>query len=1160
MIGPPEAARQRPPRPPGRPALAWLLLLALAGLLTQTQAQTIPDVYLYSGLQKVQTNGGPVEFSTRGSGASLMGAWNAPDFFAFYEQRLPLSPVADLRLGSHFHNVPLTGVPIMRPRLAPDSKVVMAPAFHAADMAEVLEYTPTAISFLLSSVFVGFFCSTGVEVLDSRSILKGLVQVIYLCGPAGQTRTLNLLNVDRLGDGTRHAELATIPASYKGFLYAFGPGGRIITPGALNTSTPYIFHHHFPTASSHEISIISSLAGARQVATARLFDFPGVPCPYGDLVALLSTGMLYVAGCFEANGNFVVGHIAPVPAAVPQTGRFINLPLHAEQQIHPVMYYLAPGATPQAASTLWQVHVDKVTGIQWKRMVLPSGVNPAGARLLRLRAHPAAALRTAVVIDGVAFFEAADFGCATDPTITCANSPATVLPSRNWQCKPTRAESPFIVPGQLCAACAHGHYRDWNDATTPCKPCPNGCTTCDANGCILCPLNNPVATPGPSYGKNLCVSSCPANHTKRAGVCYPTGLALPAVRVAQVLQSGYPFPDVASYLGPTHLVASVPTVTSLSPEVLANGDAPRVGLLGFTFDGRKFLMRGTDAALPGGPNPLYISLFGQSDMSGVRGFVEIGPFLEGTQLVLGLGFCQGALPWVVWVSCPASTGSPCVAAAKEYIPGFGHGCLGVHRLGPREFLYRNGQDATPRVMLATYKSPKSLDVRTMHGSHGVLLPESPASGPGPSSPALSKWLLTQHPGGTGMTQPLALAPGDPRLDFFHGWGLMRAGPAGGLVQVSAPWTGGPAANRDVVLTGILPDGQWAVEVLPRGGGGMLTEARSILLNPVEHRLGAPAGRTLAPGRTFFVAVDLPTGPEYPAALVLLSEDIVGLSLLRCLPAPNSLCAFLPATFTTITQPLVGDIFTGTMVWTGQPHAHTDFISMVVINASGRVQRLVFRPDCPASTHGLLCQPCHAACLGACTGPGDHQCTACKFHLPNSPAACLAACPAGTFAGGASGPRAPPHHRPKEAALLDAAVAIRPRGMAAGRGMTARRADGGCRPAARPATLWPWLGTDGTPAPPGRRAFPRARPGPGMPVAGPGAPCHAACLECAGPGDHQCTACPAGDLLGPDGTCGPACPVGYFADAPASGPAACQPCDASCAGACDGPGPSHCLAP
>ncbi|KAL0979867.1 hypothetical protein UPYG_G00190840 [Umbra pygmaea] len=54
-------------------------------------------------------------------------------------------------------------------------------------------------------------------------------------------------------------------------------------------------------------------------------------------------------------------------------------------------------------------------------------------------------------------------------------------------------------------------------------------------------------------------------------------------------------------------------------------------------------------------------------------------------------------------------------------------------------------------------------------------------------------------------------------------------------------------------------------------------------------------------------------------------------------------------------------------------------------------------------------------------------------------------------------------------------------------------------------------------------------------------CHASCAGCSGEGPLACTSCPAPNVLLPSGLCGPACPLGYYADNDRH----CRACDQQC---------------
>ncbi|KCV67468.1 serine/threonine protein kinase [Fonticula alba] len=150
--------------------------------------------------------------------------------------------------------------------------------------------------------------------------------------------------------------------------------------------------------------------------------------------------------------------------------------------------------------------------------------------------------------------------------------------------------------------------------------------------------------------------------------------------------------------------------------------------------------------------------------------------------------------------------------------------------------------------------------------------------------------------------------------------------------------------------------------------------------------------------------------------------------------------------------------------------------------------------------GKRCIQCHASC-DTCSDDGPAGCLTCAPGLLMHESACVAACPAGTFASGALCERCSSRCATCSGPLSSECLSC-PDGWL-------QQADGACLPGPCPTCV-----------------------------------CNVADCEACSPTDpDECLMCGPGLLLSPDGTCTSACPSGMYA--PPSGDK-CQACDVSCA--------------
>ncbi|KCV71591.1 hypothetical protein H696_02534 [Fonticula alba] len=400
------------------------------------------------------------------------------------------------------------------------------------------------------------------------------------------------------------------------------------------------------------LGLIRQLSATRVVSAAD--ECPGA----GDVVLLMAGNRVHVIPC-AGQAEPVPGAGAAFTASLPAgastaAGRLVTPPeAPSLQDTYPFLYFVQPGPGAEAgAMDLWRARV--LPGeLVWRRLVVPPGSRaPENLQLVRLQRSLAAAPagEWALMADQRALLESGRFGCGIDGSIVCDGPGGLTGSSEGWACAENRVPGPYLVPGQLCAACAVGHYLDHPEGEAPfsspghvCRPCADSaCHTCDASDCLVCKGSRVLQPSGPG-GSMVCVSDCHGSYTRRAGVCLPTAMRLDRVQLGTIGRETLPGPvpeTQVTGVGPTRLRVDPATGRPVIPPV---GTEPGHVLL-FPGPGQNpLIMDLADIGWSGKSPPVALRLFDTPPSYRVDFSTELGPMLDSTgHLVMGLGlFCSG---------------------------------------------------------------------------------------------------------------------------------------------------------------------------------------------------------------------------------------------------------------------------------------------------------------------------------------------------------------------------------------------------------------------------------------------------------------------------------------------------------------------------------------
>ncbi|KCV68134.1 TKL protein kinase [Fonticula alba] len=838
------------------------------------------------------------------------------------------------------------------------------------------------------------------------------------------------------------------------------------------------------------------------------------------LFALLASGWLYACrdyvpgmGCESAHEFVVPGLTGPLTQGaliVPQSADRLSC-------LNWLLLY--------SGSQLLRVGFRSDTGLLQEAIpvYLPNGApSPKTLHFVKIL-HPQGSGIWALTDGQRVFQDSPSFNCAVDRTIVCDDD-MSIRTTRGFLCAQGQALSPVVSAGLLCAGCADGYgvpgSGSWT-ASSICSTCAaSHCAACVADRCLVC-LASHVLVIDPSSGAGTCQPACPSGqHVDPAWPgsrrcmpdvpdVWPARVIWPATFQADIGPPPGDFVTLARTRlmlvgGALHLVAASVT-----------GDAAPMYFLGLSQqDSPMWLSPSPGAGGNGSPPGLSFQPLDalKAHVHMATQYGEIGPVsATGSGAVVHFFSCtpnsslsRGTLKCL---DPDASPSSSCLATISS-LGSISGDCQSIRVVDDRTLTVLLTND---QVLVFRLEDDGALTHVTIFGAsaHPAAFPlfSDPSSSPGPAGPG---WLLLARGGARTLLAPYTMFRSvDPRtFDAHPALDVLPALPdAGQMHPVKLPAAG---AGWEAVLSGLRVDPSsgrqaWIAAHMPRGARA---HGRTVNVPANVDVLGQLPAAT---GAFQVLAVSL-SGQDTPAALILLTEEHIGVALLRCWHglAADAACWLQPAAFTPLSIPADGLArsplhfhllrASSTQGGPSEPNAFLLSIPHMPIRwltiGSGECTAAGFYgPDCSG-----LCAP---ACRH-CFGPGPDQCHDCSFHLPSSPGACLEACPQGLTPDPVSGACECPEG-------CDLCQAITDPGPGSGTYICTA-----CLPGFG-------LSADHNPRPECL-------------------PCHGTCSECERPDDmHACTGCPAGSYLH-DGQCVGDCPAGTWPDA--DGPS-CRACPSTC---------------
>ncbi|KCV68772.1 TKL protein kinase [Fonticula alba] len=752
---------------------------------------------------------------------------------------------------------------------------------------------------------------------------------------------------------------------------------------------------------------------------------------------------------------------------------------------------------------LWRadIHNRQAT---WRPVITPAGVNPMEADFMSLIVDLNGP-RWILAVGHVGLLEPDLFRCDPDSSIVCDREDFLLGTSLGWMCSPGRQASPFADDERLCGACGDGFYLD--RPARLCRPCPKGCTSCSGTECFQCQA--PLLTEqAPAGGGVNCVSACSPGFTELAGVCQRNAgpsATLYSLTERPTINSSSSAGLTILALGSTHLTLDPRDfgTPSLSARALSTPSAAREGVLFFIPDARTLWMPAAAASDPSRPPLEEITLFPGFPSAGVASYTEIGPLLLPSEAVLPFAMCTGQEELLLGaLSCsllpePDGTSRAVCLGVPAPMPQYvvSRPCRMVRRIGDRHVLaYLDGNRA---ALYFFDESWRLLDIagRTQDGLllPRVLAPVGPRSLPDLGDP--TDWFVQTNLSGQATALPLDLLEGDARRQALANRLFASHTVFGTPVLLRTAGPHGPGRHaHELIMTRVLPSGHWEAFSAP---GDMLPSGRTVDLPTLRHNLGqVPIGLGGGPSR--FQSLEIDGLPEFPAALLLVTERFLAVAFFRCLAVAGP-CSLLPATFLPLGRLITGLSSMDVIQSPGQPAQDPTAILAMALLAKTSLGMVEMRIEysCPSETFGPTCLPCHPSCR-ECSGPGSDSCTACRAAMPDDPAICLSACPPGL--------------------ILD------PQALCRCPGSCLR-----CDPVTGPGGGY-------------RCGMCQAGWAVGSPNSTLCQPCHSTCLECAVPDSmHACTGCRPGTYLH-QGSCASACPLGLWPD---DQTAECRACPAGC---------------
>ncbi|KCV69785.1 hypothetical protein H696_03230 [Fonticula alba] len=1003
MFGPCAAAGAGPlatGRPPG-PALPWPLpLLALLPLLlaviSAPVARSAPAVHLHAARSPISSE--TLVYHTAPGRPSIGSSRSMDNLLLLFQQQDALDAVPEVRWGS-FMPTDFTSR-VTRLRSAPPSPkpIMHLPVVDNSGEMAFIEHTDR---------WVGLFAG------DFDYALPG-PSTELLAGVGVSTVSADLLGIYQPLNGPWRVYMATLSAGgLTGLSHSLPelPSRPHVSPGIGRAFYLASEHRlfHLLVGGNHVAQFdLSISASVRRMAVSRILSRETVCPSAADVVLLLDSHRVMILPCHPDPGFQESMLVADLPAGATADGDFITPPAPAMTEAFPFLHYL------DSNGALWRADVAPLTGITWRRVLL-SGVSLfSDLQLLRLKTTASGPGAWTLVRHHVALFDSEAFGCHTDPSIICDADGVVTGSPVGWTCALDRTESPFALPGQLCAGCPDGFFLDrpadepaFSSPSHGCRPCwQYSCRTCNQDHCLACfhPLLLEPSGPG---GATICVASCSENYAPLAGVCQRVDIARADLSMRSPLPDSpgdLPAGRIITGAGETCLssggASTLPIITS--PAL----PCPRNILL-FSGSQESWIMANADIGKPDKAPPRPVDILSRGIRGPVIALAEVGPFLQadGT-LVLGLVLCGGEAGelFEAWLSCPGS--GLCMASSLASPQSLGVvACVGVQRLGPQAIV---AYSSALGVVIHLQADLTSLRFKSfsMKGVGLVGLPSVRANRSLPASRDPDPWLVVGTPGSNTVAGPLALPARDSR------WRGLSQG----------------FITRDFLDSEAL----YAPVYLPRGSLGFGSElffARTSGQRLEVVRVPGdmlPSGRTIRLATSLQVLGDYPSVvggglgfqreihfqalcldgwsmPEYPSALLLLTRKFFGLSLLRCRSASEP-CFLLPARFARLSPGLElqpdEDFwmpFIARVLEPPEPAREGTALTLWTHGRSigGVVTGLEF--SCSSGHYGLDCRPCHPSCR-QCNGPGAADCTVCMHWLPGAPQECIATCPPGSSPG------------------------------------------------------------------------------------------------------------------------------------------------------------------
>ncbi|KCV67814.1 TKL protein kinase [Fonticula alba] len=722
------------------------------------------------------------------------------------------------------------------------------------------------------------------------------------------------------------------------------------------------------------------------------------------------------------------------------------------------------------------------------------------------------------------------FACKTDASIECSGQ------KPSWRCAPGRRLAPLRSPLELCAGCIDGLYPvHLGLGRYDCRPCSvPGCRVCSDGGgsCTSC-HRGLLLWRDPAGGADTCTAGCPDGSRASGQVCVASAhvpMDIDITPLSHRPEGAYAVTTcpTRTYLRSGRLHVSKASLTAAEPGALLAG-----------MSSGAVSMLNVDALRQDPASMLdHVPVSNLPNFSGVRQIIELDPSIRQGNVQINIVVIASRVHHLA-LSCTLPDVGPHAECEVDIVSKELAG------------------------LAATTPARKVAPSVVAFDGHVVDFQEAEQQ---PVSRALSEG-RSKHPAMVMHRDPATGHSDDWIYQYDHRywglyacpWKLFRQGDARcqledprfllyNAVSMSAPPSGEGIhplrGSEGVSAVDVKPDRSWVLISLATGSrsphlpsedvvhAGTLHEGGRFFWAAEHVRLGLQAqGRTRDIAGMGMVLAELPNYNfgnfamwgvtlhgvvGYPSALVVVFNQMVGVSLMHCPVGglgqcrlePGRISSFHPSVgFSSPQQVLVAPA-PGT--WTmheGRPAAVTLLLFERGPKARHGLLVRVGLGACPAGTFGPSCIPCDARCQ-TCSGPGPGGCIVprCGAFMPSDPTTCLAACPAGLHAGADGSCRCHEQCAACGRTAHDSFVCnVCPPGMALDRAQ-----------------------------PQGDRCF----------------ACHPSCGECSTPASASgCLSCSGpGMLLRPDGTCGSSCPAGTWADAHTG---TCDPCMPNCA-TCTGP--------